>query len=139
MAWVLRHGGGPSFLSLLTVRGRNSGQPRSTPVAPVRRGDDVWVVAPYGPVSWVRNVQAAGRLELRRGNDRRAYDVRELDAEDAVPILRAYLSMPSARFVRREFDVTARSSDDAIAAEAPRHPVFALTPADPDDGRRDAS
>jgi hypothetical protein len=86
MVWVLRHGGGPSFLSLLTVRGRNSGQRRSTPVAPVRRDDDLWVVAPYGPVAWVR------------------------------------------------------SSDDAIAAEAPRHPVFALTPADPDDGRRgDAS
>jgi hypothetical protein len=37
--------------------------------------------------------------------------------------------MPSERFVRHDFDITAESSDDAIAAEAPRHPVFELTPA----------
>lgn len=40
-----------------------------------------------------------------------------------------YLSMPSERFVRRDFEVTRASSDEAIAAEAHRHPVFALTPA----------
>jgi hypothetical protein len=36
--------------------------------------------------------------------------------------------MPTSRFVRRRFTVTASSSDDAIRAEAPRHPTFALTP-----------
>jgi hypothetical protein len=37
--------------------------------------------------------------------------------------------MPSARFVRHDFDITPDSPDDATAAEAARHPVFALTPA----------
>jgi hypothetical protein len=94
------------------------------------QGDgQVWVVSPFGEVDWVRNVRAAGRLELHRGHDRTRYETRELDAAEAVPVLRSYLSMPSERFVRHDFDVTAASSDDAIAAEAPRHPVFALTPA----------
>jgi hypothetical protein len=67
-------------------------------------------------------------MALHRGDDRTTYDARELDAAKATPVLRAYLSMPSERFVRRDFDITAASSDDAIAAEAGRHPVFALTP-----------
>ena len=61
---------------------------------------------------------------------RAEYAVRELDASEATPVLRAYLSMPSERFVRRDFDVTATSDDAALAAEAPRHPVFALVGVD---------
>jgi deazaflavin-dependent oxidoreductase (nitroreductase family) len=129
MAWLLRHGRGPGFMRLLTVTGRISRQPRTTPVVPVQRDGNVWVVSPFGEVAWVRNVRAAGRLELRRGHDRASYEARQLDATEAVAVLRAYLSMPSERFVRHDFDVTADSSDDDIAAEAPRHPVFALTPA----------
>jgi hypothetical protein len=34
--------------------------------------------------------------------------------------------MPSRWFVRSRFDVTKSSSDEAIAAEADQHPVFAL-------------
>jgi deazaflavin-dependent oxidoreductase (nitroreductase family) len=129
MAWLLRHGRGPGFMRLLSVTGRVSGRPRTTPVVPVQGDGQVWVVSPFGEVDWVRNVRAAGRLELHRGHDRTRYETRELDAAEAVPVLRSYLSMPSERFVRHDFDVTAASSDDAIAAEAPRHPVFALTPA----------
>jgi deazaflavin-dependent oxidoreductase (nitroreductase family) len=124
---VLERGKGPSFMRLLTVTGRRSGQPRTTPVVPVRVDGDVWLVSPYGEVDWVRNVRAAGRLELRRGGDRVVYDARELDTVEAVPVLRRYLSMPTERFVRRRFGVTAASTDEAIAAEASRYPLFALT------------
>jgi hypothetical protein len=48
--------------------------------------------------------------------------------ELVTPVLRVYLTMPTHRVVRRHFEVTKRSSDDAIAAEADRHPVFSLTP-----------
>lgn len=128
LTWLLRRGRGPAFMQLLTVRGRSTGRPQTTPVVPVRRDEQVWVVSPFGDVTWVRNVRAAGRVALHRGDDRTTYDARELDAAKATPVLRAYLSMPSERFVRRDFDITAASSDDAIAAEAGRHPVFALTP-----------
>jgi hypothetical protein len=92
------------------------------------RDGNVWVVSPYGEVGWVRNVRRAGQLELRRGDERIQYDVRELDAREATPVLRAYLTMPTHWVVRRHFNVTKRSSDDAIATEAGQHPVFALTP-----------
>ncbi len=126
---VLDRGKGPPFLRLLTVPGRRTGRPHTTPVAPVF-GDDgaVWLVAAYGETSWVRNLRASGRVELHRGEDRIRCDARELDAAEAVPVLRAYLAKGTSLFVRRRFAVNARSTDDAIAAEASRHPTFALTP-----------
>jgi len=89
----------------------------------------VWVVSPFGDVDWVRNLRASGRLDLHRGDERTTYTAHELGPTEATPVLRDYLSMPSERFVRRDFEVTKTSSDEAIAAEAHRHPVFALTPA----------
>lgn len=125
---MLRRGRGPSFMRLLIVGGRVTGQLRSTPVVPVQDGGRTWLVSPFGEVAWVRNARAAGRVDLQRGHDRMTFTVRELAAGEAVPVLRAYLSMPSERFVRRDFAVKAASSDAAILDEAARHPVFALTP-----------
>lgn len=124
----LERGRAPAFMRLLTVRGRVTGEPHATPVVPVIRDGNVWVVSPYGEVAWVRNVRRAAQLELRRGEERILYEARELGAREATPVLRAYLTMPTHWVVRRHFDVTKRSSDDAIAAEADQHPVFALTP-----------
>src|SRR5690348_8147640 len=56
---------------LLTTRGRKSGQPRTNPVVPVEHGGRRWLVAPYGPVSWVHNARAAGRVTLTRRRDTR--------------------------------------------------------------------
>jgi deazaflavin-dependent oxidoreductase (nitroreductase family) len=135
---MLRRGRGPSFMQLLTVRGRRSGRLRTTPVVPVVDDGLVWLVSPFGEVEWVRNARAAGRVQLARGDHRVDHHVRELDVHEATPVLRRYLSMPSARFVRRDFDVTSTSDDAAIAADAVHHPVFALTPVEDPAERRDA-
>ena len=124
----LERGRAPKFMRLLTVPGRVTGQPHATPVVPVIRDGDVWVVSPYGEVAWVRNVRKAAQLELRWGEERTLYEPRELDAREATPVLREYLTLPTHWVVRRHFDVTKRSSDEAIAAEAHQHPVFMLTP-----------
>jgi deazaflavin-dependent oxidoreductase (nitroreductase family) len=123
---MVRRGRGPEFISLLTVPGRITGEPHTTPVVPVEHDDERWLVAPFGEVGWVRNARASGHVDLARGDDVRTYEIDEVDPQEAVPVLRDYLSMPSARYVRDYFDVTADSPDEAIAAEAPRHPVFAL-------------
>jgi deazaflavin-dependent oxidoreductase (nitroreductase family) len=125
---ALRKGRGPGFMRLLTITGRRTGQPHTTPVVPVIRDGRTWLVSPYGEVDWVRNLRAAGVVELARGEDRVSYDAHELDPADAVDVLRTYLSMPSERFVRKDFSITSRSTDADIAAEAPRHPVFSLSP-----------
>ena len=55
---------------LLTTRGRKTGQARTNPVVPVEHGGRRWLVAPYGPVPWVDNAGATGRVSLARRRDR---------------------------------------------------------------------
>ena len=111
---------------LLTVPGRVTGRPWSTPVSVVTEGDDRWLVAPSGERNWVRNARAATTIELRRGRHRQSYRVEELDPGDAVPVLRRYFAL--GRTTRPFFDVSLRSTDHEWRAEAPRHPVFKLEP-----------
>jgi deazaflavin-dependent oxidoreductase (nitroreductase family) len=109
---------------LLTVGGRHTGRPWSTPVSIVRDGDERWLVAPYGDRNWVKNTRAAGRVELRRGRRREQFAAEELPPADAVPVLRRYYEL--GRVTRPFFDVSLDSSDADWLAEAPRHPVFRL-------------
>ena len=124
-AAMIRLGIVPAGMHLLTVRGRKSGLPRTVPVNLTEYQGRRWLVAPYGEVAWVRNVRAAGEVELRRAGTTEHCLAREATAEEAVPVLRTYLRQ--VRIVRPYFDVTLSSPDAAFAAEAPRHPVFLLT------------
>lgn len=110
---------------LLTVPGRKSGRPWSTPVSIVAEGGERWLVAPYGERNWVKNARAAGWVELRRGRRDERLAVEELSPEDAVPVLHRYYEL--AYVTRPFFDVTLASSDEDWFAEASRHPVFRLT------------
>ena len=112
---------------LLTVPGRVSGRPWSTPVTIVVEGRERWLVAPYGERNWVKNARAAGRVELRRGRQRVRYEIEELAPAAAAPVLRRYYERN--RVTRPFFDVSPASTDESWAAEAPRHPVFRLRPA----------
>ena len=110
---------------LLTVPGRRTGRPWSTPVSIVQDGGERWLVAPYGDRNWVLNARAAGEVQLRRGRRSERLAVDELAPEEAVPVLRRYYEL--GRVTRPFFDVRLDSSDEAWLAEAPRHPVFRLT------------
>ena len=121
---MLRVGVGPRSTYLLTVTGRSSGLPRTTPVTLVETDAGRWLVAPYGAVGWVHNVRAAGQVTLRRGRRTERVTATELRATQAAPVLREYLTR--VPITRPYFDVTAASPLDDIAAEASRHPVFAL-------------
>ena len=113
-------------MSLLTVRGRKSGQPHTVPVRLVEQDGQRWLVAPYGPVQWVRNLRVAGQATLTRGRRSEAISVTELPAGEAAPILKEYLIHVAD--VRPYFDVTRDSPLEAFEREAPRHPVFRITP-----------
>lgn len=122
MSGFLRLGLGPRSTYLLTVTGRRSGLPRTTPVTLVERDDGRWLVAPYGPVGWVHNARAAGRVTLRRGGHVEEVRIREVEPAQAAPILKHYVT--AIRLVRPYFDVPHDAPVDAFAAEALRHPVF---------------
>lgn len=121
---MLRVGLAPRAYYLLTVTGRKSGQPRSTPVRLVESDAGRWLVAPYGAVSWVHNVRAAGEVTLDRGRQSEKLRAVELNPDRSAVVLKTYLS--ENPITRSFFAVTADSSLDAFRAEASRHPVFAL-------------
>ena len=115
---------GPTYL--LTVPGRRTGRPLSTPVTLVEEAGARWLVAPYGNVAWVRRARAAGRVTLTRGRRAETLRIRELSAGDAAPVLQRYITR--VPITLPYFDVKPASPLAAFEAEAPRHPVFELGP-----------
>lgn len=111
---------------LLTTRGRQTGRLRTNPVTVVEREGRRWLVAPYGPVSWVHNARASGRVTLRRLRETRDYAVREVPPEEAGPVLQQYVQI--ARPTRPYFQADKDAPVEEFIGEADRHPVFALTP-----------
>lgn len=109
---------------LLTVRGRKSGEPRTTPVSVVEQAGKRYLFAPYGVVDWVRNLRAAGTATLTRG--RRAEEIRaaELPSGEVGLVLKAFIASgnPMGRF----FGVTVESSREEFEHAAISHPVFFL-------------
>ncbi len=81
---------------LVTIRGRKSGLPRTTPVAIIEVFGRRWVWAPWGDVQWGRNLRAAGRATITV--HRRKEEVRgtELDPTQRVGFFRDVLG-PLAR------------------------------------------
>jgi deazaflavin-dependent oxidoreductase (nitroreductase family) len=112
--------------ALLTVRGRKSGQQHTVPVVLVEQDGHRFLVAPYGVVQWVRNIRAAGTATLTRGRHSEEISVTELEAREAAPVLKQYLSHVSAG-VRSYFDAKRDSPLEAFEREASRHPVFQIT------------
>src|ERR1700736_3503312 len=79
---------GPAMV--LTVPGRRSGQPRSTPMTPFQLAGQLYTVAGYPGADWPRNARAAGEGTLSRGGKSRRVKIVELTAEEARPVLRAF-------------------------------------------------
>ena len=113
---------------LITIRGRKSGLPRTTPVAIIEASGRRWVWAPWGDVHFVRNLRAADRatITVRRRNE----DVRatELDPAERIEFFRDVLGplagrIPFGVWFIRTFDGV-DLNDPVEAAEGRR--VFEL-------------
>jgi deazaflavin-dependent oxidoreductase (nitroreductase family) len=91
---------GPNVL--LTVRGRRSGQLRTSPVAFLDLGDRGLLQAASAEVGWVRNLRASGEAVISRGGKSRTFAASELAPEAAGAVLRDLLApFPASRLVRR--------------------------------------
>src|SRR5215470_1499426 len=76
---------------LLTVRGRRSGTPRTTPLSMLELEDRRFVQASYSEDGWVRNLRAAGQATVTdHGRDTLVQAV-ELPPEKAEAIIRRTL------------------------------------------------
>ena len=79
---------GPAMV--LTVPGRKTGRPRSTPMTPFEHDGALYVVAGYPGADWAANARAAGAGTLSRGRNSRQVKIVELSPADAGPVLRTF-------------------------------------------------
>src|SRR3984957_20669482 len=133
VAFLTRQGISILGSRVLAVKGRTSGEWRTTPVNLLSHDGRRFLVAARGETQWVRNLRAAGTGELRLGKRAEGFRGRELTDEEKVPVLRAYLKRWKAE-VGIFFDGTGPdSSDEQLHAIAPRHPAFEVLQADAQD------
>lgn len=111
---------------VLEVRGRSSGEVRSTAVNPLTLDGERYLVAPRGTTQWVRNLRAAGEGTLRIGRRREQFTAIEMADADKLPVIRAYLAKWAWEVGAFFEGLSATSTDDEIAAVASGFPVFRL-------------
>lgn len=127
VAFLTRRGLSVWGSRVLEVKGRKSGEWRTTPVNVLTIDGERYLVAPRGHVQWTHNMRAAGGGRLRLGTKLEDFTATEVGDDDKAPILRAYLKRWKAE-VGVFFDgVGPDSSDDDLRAIAPKHPVFRIT------------
>jgi deazaflavin-dependent oxidoreductase (nitroreductase family) len=132
VAKVLLGAGVPmGFNGLITIRGRRSGLPRTTPVAIIAVSGRRWVWAPWGEVNWVRNLRAAGRATITVRRRKEEVSASELDPTQGVGFFRDTLG-PVARgipFGVRFIRIVDGVDLDHPVEAADGRPVFELHPA----------
>jgi len=84
---------------LITVRGRKTGLPRTTPVTICEYGGRRGFISPFGETDWARNLRAAGIATISFGRRRESVRVVELGHAEAVAFIRDVIA-PIARTSR---------------------------------------
>ncbi len=117
---------------ILYVRGRKSGEWRTTPVNPLTLDGTRYLVAPRGNTQWVRNLRADdGRGELHVGHRTEPFLATEIADGDKPVILREYLRRWKWE-VGVFFDgVDAKAPAEKLREIAPGYPVFRIEPTEP--------
>ena len=113
---------------VLRVKGRKSGEWRSSPVNLLTLGQTQYLVAPRGQTHWVRNIRVTGNGELLLGNRVQPIKVTEIPDDQKVPILREYLRRWKFEVGMFFGGVSAESSDEELRRIARDHPVFRVEP-----------
>jgi deazaflavin-dependent oxidoreductase (nitroreductase family) len=129
VAWLTRRGISVWGSRVLAVRGRKSGQWRTTPVNVLTLDGRRYLVAPRGHVQWTHNMRASGGGELHLGRNVDPFTATEVPDADKAPILRAYLKRWKAEVGVFFNGVGPDSPEAELRRIAPDHPVFEITPA----------
>jgi deazaflavin-dependent oxidoreductase (nitroreductase family) len=112
---------------VLFVRGRTSGEWRTTPVNLLTYEGNQYLVAPRGHTQWVKNMRVAGGGELHVGRRVEAFTAVELPDADKPALLRAYLKRWKMEVGVFFNGVGPDASDAQLLDIAPGYPVFRLT------------
>ena len=117
-------GPGKCPMYLMTVRGRKSGQPRTTPIAVVEQNGERYLLTPYGAVDWVRNLRAAGEATFTRGRRPEQIRAMELPQDEAGLVMKRFIETGNP--IIRLFGITNDIAPEDIERLAANHPVFIL-------------
>ncbi|TWD80732.1 deazaflavin-dependent oxidoreductase (nitroreductase family) [Kribbella amoyensis] len=112
---------------VLSVRGRKSGDWRSTPVNLLVLDGQRYLVSPRGHTQWVRNARVNPEVRLQLGRRTETVRLVELADTDKPDVLRMYLKK-WAWEVGAFFsgDVDAKSSTETLRQVAPGVPAFRI-------------
>jgi deazaflavin-dependent oxidoreductase (nitroreductase family) len=113
---------------VLTVAGRKSGKPRSTPVTPMIVDGQQYVAGVPG-ADWIANVRAAGQARLERGRRVEPVRVVELPDEAAAPLLRRLpAEVPGWISFLKKGGLITDGSPDEFEALVGTVPIFRFDP-----------
>ena len=124
VGWLVRRGVSVAGARRLSVRGRTTGEMRTTVVNLLELDGERYLVAPRGHTQWVRNLRSAGQGTLTVGRRHEPCVAEALADADKGPVLAAYLDRWAWEVGRFFEDLDADSDADALAAAAPDFPVF---------------
>jgi hypothetical protein len=130
---LIRRFGGMPTLHVLTVAGRATGRPRSTPVTVVTVNNNRYLLEGFPGADWAANARAAnGRAQLSVGDRIEHVHLIELDTPDAVVVLRHWprQAATGAR-IMRDAGIIDDITPDAFAELAGRCTVFRINDATP--------
>jgi deazaflavin-dependent oxidoreductase (nitroreductase family) len=111
---------------ILAVRGRKSGEWRTTPVNLLEFQRGRYLVAPRGVTEWVRNIRVSGGGELRVGSRTEVIRVTELPDAEKPPLLRHYLKRWKFEVGQFFQGVGPDAPEADLLRIAPNHPVFRI-------------
>jgi deazaflavin-dependent oxidoreductase (nitroreductase family) len=126
VAWLTRRGLSVWGSRVLAVRGRKSGEWRTTPVNVLTLDGERYLVAPRGHVQWTYNMRVAGGGRLHLGKQVEEFTAAEVADDDKPVILRAYLKRWKSEVGVFFAGVGPDSTDEQLRAIAPKHPVFRI-------------
>ena len=124
VAFLTRRGLSVWGSRVLAVRGRTSGEIRTTPVNLLTLDGRRYLVAPRGITQWVRNIRVVGEGELRVGRRVEKFTPVELADQEKPAVLRAYLKRWKFEIGVFFDGVGPDSSDEELLAIAAGYPVF---------------
>jgi deazaflavin-dependent oxidoreductase (nitroreductase family) len=115
--------------AVLTVPGRNSGKPRSTPITPMDVDGRRYVVNGHPGADWVSNVRAAEDATLTQGRRSERVRLVELPPDEARPVLQAFPALvPTGLALMKRSGVLRDGTPEELEGLAGRLPAFRIDP-----------
>src|SRR5215831_5509554 len=126
----LRLGVPMSYVGLLTVKGRKTGQTRRNPVGIFEHNGKRYLFSTFGDVNWVRNVRASGQVTVKqKWHSEKVWAV-ELSPVETARVLKEVIAPRflglGGKVFGSHFPLKPYAPFSDFLEESKRHPVFEL-------------